>query len=767
MKKSNARHQQRFQNAPSHGLRRAAGRVCRYSFTPRGKYALLLVSAIVLTVTAASAQSLVPCPAASQPLIKVPELKSSGGKLSVELYLTDGLRTMWGSPGDSRCASQYMRYFAGRTLPTGKIDPLFAGQAPLPGPTLRARVGDLIEVRFDNRVNTQHFANSLDRGETGQTDGCDVTFSGSAKGGSSQAGQGDTMPNCLHGSSTANIHFHGIHSTPSTTGDNVLLYIRPSLTPLPSKVQTALASIYANCEKSGPPSQWSQLPLDWRSWQAAQILHYDTTAPYKGQPGKLPANMKLSPVNAREIAAGLWPQYQMGWFPYCFRLPAYDPKVVKMGQAPGTHWYHAHKHGSTALNVANGMTGAFIIEGQYDADLKKFYTSTPGWDFTEQVLVIQQLTTVLNLTQPGGGPHSRPVPLLSVNGRLTPVLKMRPNQVQLWRFVNGDERDATFFQNFTQQGAAGPCTGNPATPCIHWAQIAQDGVQLNYANYQNTTQGTQIDSQLYLAPGNRADFLVQAPSSPGTYSLNVLGSLCRNDCKPQAQTLLTVEVSGTAVTPGMPFISSQQNFPQFPSFLGDISASEIFLHRKLVFQDNGGTLEINGVQFNDQKINQAMLLNTAEEWQVMNLDATKEHPFHIHVNPFQIIEVFQPQTANVTNPGGPCYVNPTDPGTWKACAPLPAPWVWWDTFAIPASNQVALSSSVCTAVSQCPAAIQQYTTCNNNICKVTIPGYFKMRSRFVDFPGQFVLHCHILTHEDRGMMELIEVVPDTTLYSHH
>ena len=47
-----------------------------------------------------------------------------------------------------------------------------------------------------------------------------------------------------------------------------------------------------------------------------------------------------------------------------------------MGQAPGTHWYHAHKHGSTAINVGNGMTGAFIIEGKYDDDLNAFYSRT-------------------------------------------------------------------------------------------------------------------------------------------------------------------------------------------------------------------------------------------------------------------------------------------------------------------------------------------------------------------------------------------------------
>jgi hypothetical protein len=53
-------------------------------------------------------------------------------------------------------------------------------------------------------------------------------------------------------------------------------------------------------------------------------------------------------------------------------------------------------------------------------------------------------------------------------------------------------------------------------------------------------------------------------------------------------------------------------------------------------------------------------------------------------------------------------------------------------------------------------------------CRVTIPGYFKFLSRFVDFTGQYVLHCHILAHEDRGMMELVQVIPrPKSPYSHH
>lgn len=688
-----------------------------------------------------------PNPLAGQGLLTVPEIKSEGGRLKALLLLSDNsTRVMWDTGTTPRCATQPMRYFHGRSLlKPGPEDPLFSKSDPIPGPTFRAKVGDWIEIQFENLINTQHFINSLDRGDTGQTDGCDITFAGS--GGKSKNLNGDTMPNCLHGSSTVNVHFHGTHTTPNTTGDNVLLFIRPAQGPLTPAGQTAINDFYTACEKTGPPTYWTDMPTPWQGLQRQLITNYDNSAPYKGQsppkggPPVLPQNMQLSPVNKKEIDNRLWPQYQMGFFPYCFKVPAYDPAKVKMGQAPGTHWYHAHKHGSTALNVANGMTGAFIIEGKYDDDLNKYYKSNPNWKFQEQVLVIQQLTTVLNLTVPGKGPGSRAVPLLSVNGRLAPVITMQPNQVQLWRLVNGAERDAALFQGFVARGASTSCSGTPTTPCVHWKQLAQDGVQFNYANYQ----GTKEDNQFNLAPANRADLLVQAPSAEGTYDLKVQAGLCRNDCNPQTETLLTVVVKGSAISPAMPFISSVDNYPTFPPFLADIPASDIFAQRELVFQDNAGKLEINGKQFNDHDFNQAMLLNSSEEWKVSNLDSTKEHPFHIHVNPFQIIEVFQPQSAAAKDPTNPCYADPNKPETWKACNSPQQDFIWWDTFAIPAARDDK----------------------DKNGNPVTIPGYFRMRSRFVDFPGQFVLHCHILTHEDRGMMELIEVVPDTTIYTHH
>jgi len=150
------------------------------------------------------------------------------------------------------------------------------------------------------------------------------------------------------------------------------------------------------------------------------------------------------------------------------------------------------------------------------------------------------------------------------------------------------------------------------------------------------------------------------------------------------------------------------------------------------------------------------------------------------VNPFQITEVFDPnenladpttgklETILVNGKTQPvpryvtdksqlskdpdiarrqCIIDPNNKNTWSvagACgtqsAPPPAHLVWWDVFAIPSARVAG---------------------------ETVIPGYFKMRSRFVDYPGSYVFHCHILVHEDRGMMFTVEVQPLDDANHHH
>lgn len=50
--------------------------------------------------------------------------------------------------------------------------------------------------------------------------------------------------------------------------------------------------------------------------------------------------------------------------------------------------------------------------------------------------------------------------------------------------------------------------------------------------------------------------------------------------------------------------------------------------------------------------------------------------------------------------------------------------------------------------------------------QIKVPGWFKLRSRFVDYSGYYVIHCHILAHEDRGMMTVVEVASIASPYTH-
>ena len=491
-------------------------------------------------------------------------------------------------------------------------------------------------------------------------------------------------------------------------------------------------------------------PTTWTGHQAQLLLDYDKSHP--GQP--------LWPVDQHQIQMNQWPQYYIGAFPYCFRIPAYTAANWPpssgpiMGQAPGTHWYHAHKHGSTAIDVANGMTGVFIIEGQYDDDLNAWYGTKerPNWTQTQPVLVINELGVSPNLLRAGPGAQDKGAEF-SVNGRLQPVIEMRPGEVQLWRIANTSGRSGAFF--------LGP-------PNFNWRQIAQDGVQFADQNYK-ASQNKPFD----MAPGNRIDLLVQAPTMPGIYPILVKHEVDPTDLAAAAPVVLM----SVRVREVPPVTGNQAQFiptaPQQPPFLTDITDAEVQGTRVVAFA--GGTAQstdknnktiyaqhtINGMQFNDDMPPETVHLNTVEEWKITNATIGISHPFHIHLNPFQVVEIFNPNdtitvTGNVVPKyvfydqnllPGQCYLNAKDPSTWKPCAPssTPQPRIWWDVFPIP---------------SGLPATDQNGKPINDpNGNQIVVPGYFKMRSRFVDYPGWYVLHCHILAHEDRGMMMIVSLEP--------
>jgi FtsP/CotA-like multicopper oxidase with cupredoxin domain len=103
---------------------------------------------------------------------------------------------------------------------------------------------------------------------------------------------------------------------------------------------------------------------------------------------------------------------------------------------------------------------------------------------------------------------------------------------------------------------------------------------------------------------------------------------------------------------------------------------------------------INGKAFDPQRIDTRVQLNTVEDWEIANT-GVMDHPFHLHTNHFQV----------VSRNG------------------VPEPYrAWQDTVLVPVGETV------------------------------------RIRIRFADFPGKTVYHCHILDHEDLGMMGMVEMI---------
>jgi FtsP/CotA-like multicopper oxidase with cupredoxin domain len=671
----------------------------------------------------AEAQPACTSPSVGQPLVEIGAIKKAPGATGpvqgVIQVLNENKMYIASSKaggGATVCQSGQMRYLQGSIV--GNATPVWPPKNgnPAPGPTIRAKVGDTVQITLLNQVDVAAFGQSLDSGEKG--DGCDVATTPTTGGGSINTYPGnppfDNMPDCFHGSSTANLHYHGTHISPNVIEDNVFVQLRPSprLNGKPVVDAAYLQAknfnqIFVNCQAGHSPQKWADLPPAWQKAQYDLLTEYDRTAVWQGHRGLPPAE-QLWPKDDAAIKAGQWPQYYVGAYPSCFKLPTWNGQPTSMGQAPGTHWYHAHKHGSTALNLANGLAGAFIIEGDYDAQLKKSFNK-------EVVLVLQQYGSQVNLLR---APGTNTADLVFVNGQYTPVITMQPGEVQLWRIINA-----------CHQGAV-PINGPTG---IKWVQTAQDGVQLNPTNYElgvkaanstgtwkNATLTTPMTAPPWfgnLAPGNRVDMLVQAPSGGGPYPVTFGNNTL----------LFTVNVAGNAIPNPIAFPPPQSAFPTMPPFLNDINPGNVVVKRELHFKTSPGagrqagtnappTQTINGKLFQDHVFDQTMHLGATEEWTLYN-DGGPAHPFHIHINPFQIVEILNPAVSATP---------------FK----LPAPWIWWDDIAIP------------------PPA--------NGVS-----GYIKFLTRFVDFTGAYVLHCHILGHEDRGMMEMVQVISNSTTIGHH
>ncbi|OJH42644.1 multicopper oxidase family protein [Cystobacter ferrugineus] len=382
----------------------------------------------------------------------------------------------------------------------------------------------------------------------------------------------------------------------------------------------------------------------------------------------------------------------------------YEIKIPRDHPA-GTYWYHPHRHGSVAIQVSNGLAGALIIRGDID--------EVPAIKAArEQILVIQQIPYVVNeqtklgQVEPGDlvdghtvffpGNWEAMKRRFTINGEVEPTLQMRPGEVQRWRFIHAGFRKKLEVKLVRRD----PKTG--AEEILPQYLIALDGI---------TTGSIDALEEVELHPAYRADVLVRATDNAGnalpegTYWL-VDGT---QGASAESRNLARVVVKGPQVMMGLP---TEMELAPLAPFM-DIPVDRDIPVQKVKFELRIDSVPpmglINGETFDASK-SRKLLLGAEEEWEVSSPTEHEDsdpshvyfnegHPFHIHLNPFQ------------------CDIK------LKGVGGVKQKRVWKDTIFVEPGQ---------------------------------IP--VKLRTRYERYVGMFMLHCHILDHEDFGMMEMIEIV---------
>lgn len=400
----------------------------------------------------------------------------------------------------------------------------------------------------------------------------------------------------------------------------------------------------------------------------------------------------------------------------------------------GTDWYHPHIHGSTAIQVMDGVAGPLIIEGPVDK-IPRIARAR------ERVMMLTQIPIDHENTVPLADGESCTEDNLSVtdflavetlrktlvNGKLTPRLVTPPGQVERWRMIYGGSPDEMGMK--LHVGRDADCAEFDKTP-IETVQIARDGLTLPQF-YRSDT--------VWVSPGYRADVLVKMPDAAQTLCLvgrrpnDLLGSLIAVvSVDPAAgaptETELPDEAELAAVAPPITWPGAIDGQPAEvgcdtlteidqkvvllvptpgedpPTLVGDVSVSSCDPG------DAGHTVDPNEPvclcpdpniscrRFDDRRAmgyrsDRVMTVGAAERWQIRAFDG---HPFHIHINPFLVC----PNKSNKE----PNFAH------------------WRDTMWVQADD-----------------------------------GARDVIMNPRRFTGQFVLHCHKLNHEDEGMMELVEI----------
>ena len=399
-------------------------------------------------------------------------------------------------------------------------------------------------------------------------------------------------------------------------------------------------------------------------------------------------------------------------FDYQLKIPADEP--------PGLYCYHPHIHGTSSQNVQGGATGMIEVEGI--ANIQPAVAGLP-----ERFLILrdEQLGNAIN-----GGPQAStnyPFSDASINYVTVPypaytpaIIKMSSNSSEFWR------------------------VSNAAANTIMDIQVLYDGVPqpLQIVGFDGVPTGSQDGKQqgtivtqtsALLPPAGRVEFIVAPPSASvhdARFITRAIDGGPASDSNPERR-FAKIELTDNPRLPKTP----QPNGPANKQRFAGLKDAKVTAQRTLYFyeipsilaQQPGKATPVSKIgapiaepvnfyitvdgQFNklfDPNNPPAITTNrgAVEEWTIQNR-TPEDHEFHIHQVHFLVEE----------ENGVPI---PKDQQQYYDTHQVK----WWD-------------------------GVGPYP-------------YMKVKLDFRGaVVGDFVYHCHILDHEDGGMMAIIRVLPKT------
>jgi FtsP/CotA-like multicopper oxidase with cupredoxin domain len=439
-------------------------------------------------------------------------------------------------------------------------------------------------------------------------------------------------------------------------------------------------------------------------------------------------------------------------FTYNVLFPTTEP--------PGLYWYHPHVHGLAEASVQGGASGAIVVEG-----INNVQPATSG--LRQRILIIRDQPTWQNLAESAGGTEGGiPQVDLTVNNitnntttniqtgvtTYTPaVIQMASGATEFWR-VSNSSSDVILDLQVRFDGVVQTV----------WV-TGIDGVPVN--SQDGTQPGTTIPvTHFRLPPASRVEFLVNAPASsvkvPQLVTQNIISGP-NGDDQP-TRPLLTMQLSSatmlSAALPADGMVPAFTALNTSQQLFGGIMNMKPAVTRTIYFEEDedGSAFFINaagcvtaaGAQCATQQTyglnldtpfdanNVPSIITTqgtVEKWIIQN-HARENHEFHQHQVHFMVLSQ----------------------DNFEANGSVPAPAItgqFLDMVEIPFCGG--------------PASADGVHACLSNPNVITSPPAipYPQVQALLDFRGMdigdFVFHCHILGHEDLGMMAIERVCPST------